>query len=217
MLFHWAPGDQTEWEAIAPWLQNRAYQPDLPDNRPPWLTHDWFPQMPDSAAFNVLTFTFRGCEGGCQTFDREGWLLDVEAVMDHLQTLEDVDLAHIGTIGASIGADGAPYGCHYYNEHYGGCQGALSLSPGGYLTLPYPEEVANLGNEDPPKPAWCLYSSGDGESAGACEAAVGDHYHAVSYPGSAHGMALVVPETDPNPLDLILAFLNQAGLCADCP
>lgn len=217
VLFHWAPGDQSEWEAIAPWLQNRGNQPDLPENRPPWLIADWFPEMPIEASFNVLTFTFRGCEGGCQAFDREGWLLDVQAVMDYLQTLEDVDLSHVGTIGASIGADGAAFGCQYYNEQYGGCQGALSLSPGGYLTIPYPEVVQNLGSADPPRPAWCLFSTGDSESAGACETATGDHYRAVAYPGSAHGMAMVVPEQDPNPLSLMLDFLVQTGLCPECP
>lgn len=178
---------------------------------------DWFPQMPEGVSFHVFTFTFRGCEGGCQSFDREGWLLDVEAVMDHLPTLEDMVFSQVATIGASIGADGAAYGCHYYNEAVGGCQGALSLSPGGYLTIPYPEEVKNLDQEDPPKPAWCLYSAEDQESAFMCENAGGDNFRAISYPDSAHGMVLTEPDREPNALDLTLEFLNQTGLCENCP
>jgi dienelactone hydrolase len=217
VLMHWAPGDQRDWAAIAPWLQNRGFQPELPENPPPCLMPEWFPPIPESASFHVFTFTFRGCEGGCQSFDREGWRQDVEAVMDHLRTLEDVAFSQTAIIGASIGADGAAYGCHYYNENGGGCQGALSLSPGGYLMTPYPEEVEHLGNEDPPTPAWCFYGIGDAESANACENAVGDHYRLVGFDGSGHGMALVVPDQDPNALDRTLEFLNQTGLCADCP
>jgi pimeloyl-ACP methyl ester carboxylesterase len=217
VLFHWAPGDQMDWRALAPWLQNRGYQPDLPDASPPWLDPSWFPEMPEGVSFHVLTFTFRGCEGGCQAFDREGWLLDVAAVMDHLQLMEDVNFSQVGTIGASIGADGAAYGCHYHNEVLGGCQGALSLSPGGYLTIPYPEEVVALGSEDPPKPAWCLYSTEDVPSARACENTTGDHYRAVSYTGFAHGMEMLKEGQEPNPLEITLEFLNLTGLCADCP
>ncbi len=216
VLFHWALGDQRDWDALAPWLQNRGYQPELPDAPPPWLDPSWFPAMPEGVSFHVLTFTFRGCEDGCQAFDREGWLLDVAGVMDHLQVLEYVQFSQVATVGASIGADGAPYGCHYYNEKVGGCQGALSLSPGGYLTIPYPEEVDALGSEDPPKPAWCLFSSEDGQSATPCEKASGDHYRAISYPGGAHGMAMLKQGQEPNPLEITLEFLNLAGLCENC-
>jgi len=83
--------------------------------------------------------------------------------------------------------------------------------------IPYPEEVNNLGKEDLPKPAWCLYSAGDAEAANACENAAGDYYRLVGYDGGGHGMALVSKDTDPNPLDLVLEFLNQTGLCANCP
>ncbi len=217
VLFHWAGGDQTDWDALAPWLQNRGYQPELPDAPPPWLDPSWFPEMPEAVSFHVLIFTFRGCEGGCQAFDSEGWLLDAAAVMDHLQLLEDINFSQVATIGVSIGADGAPYGCHYYNEEVGRCRGALSLSPGGYLTIPYPEEVDALESEDPPKPAWCLYSSEDSQSATPCENASGEQYRAIAYPGGAHGMAILKEGQEPNPLEILLEFLNVTGLCADCP
>jgi len=217
VLMHWAPGDQWDWAAIGPWLQNRDFLPQIPDNPPPWLMPDWFPRISEDFSSHVFTFTYRGCEGGCQALNREEWLMDTEAAMDHLQTLEDVAFSQVITIGASIGADGAAYGCYYLNENGGSCQGALSISPGGYLTRPYPEEVKNLGKSDPPTPAWCLYSMEDQESAVMCENAAGEHYRGASYPGNTHGMALVVPDTDPNPLDLVLEFLVLTGLCADCP
>lgn len=212
VLFHWAPGDQSAWDAIAPWLQNRVDLAELPENDLPWLDPSWFPPMPDGVSYNVFTFTFRGCEGGCRSFDREGWLLDAEGVMTHVSGLENVDISRVAAVGASIGADGAAIGCHAYNMMDGVCLGAISLSPGGYLTRPYPEEVADLGAEAPPKPAWCLYSVGDAESAAACEAAEGENFQAISYDGGAHGLAIVEPNREPDPLGLLLDFLKKIGL-----
>ncbi len=214
VLFHWAPGDQTEWRAIAAWLQNRGLEVEA--GADPWLDPSWFPGISDTYSFNVFTFTFRGCEGGCQSFDREGWQLDVEAAMTHIIGIENVDLSNVLTIGASIGADGAAYGCHYYNSELGGCQGALSLSPGGYLGIPYADEVASLEAEMLARPAWCLYADGDTESAAACQSASGDLFRATEYTDSAHGMALIEPGRDPNPLDLILAFIEQYLQCDAC-
>lgn len=210
ILMHWAMGDQTDWRAIAPWLQNRGEGQDIYDGPANWQDPTWFPAIPEENSYNVFTFTFRGCQGGCQDFNREGWLLDVEAAMTHAATLEGVDPARVMALGASIGADGAAYGCHYYNqEQGGGCLGAMSLSPGGYLTIPYPEEVEALSNETPPTPAWCLYADGDGTAAAACQGAEGALYRAVQYEDAAHGMALITKERAPNPLDLILEFINQ--------
>jgi glutaminyl-peptide cyclotransferase len=216
VLFHWARGDQAEWAAIAPWLQNRDFQPNLVPNGSPWLDPSWFPTIPEEESFNVFTFTFRGCEGGCQVFNREGWLLDIEAAMAFVADLENVDLSRVATMGASIGADGAAYGCYVYNRDYGGCQGALSLSPGGYLTFTYAQEVAYLASETPPTPAWCLYSVGDSASARACEAASGEGYRTIAYADNAHGFAMLEPNREPNPLDLTLDFLNETGLCPSC-
>ena len=216
VLFHWARGDQLDWLVIAPWLQNRGYEVELPENAPPWMDPSWFPVMPEGVSFNVFTFTFRGCEGGCQQFNPEGWYLDAEAVMNHITTLDNIDLSQVATIGASIGADGAAIGCHYFNEETGGCQGALSNSPGGYLNVPYPDEVTNLGRENPPKPTWCVYSSGDSESANACENVSCDHYQFTVYSDSAHGMAMFESSREPNPMEIILEFLALTGLCETC-
>jgi hypothetical protein len=216
VLMHWAPGDQTNWAAIAAWLQNRGLQPELDAGGQPWLDSSWFPVLLDDVSFNVFTFTFRGCEGGCQEFDREGWKLDVEAAMIHLIGIENVDLSRVLTIGASIGADGAAYGCHFYNSELGGCLGAFSLSPGGYLTVSYADEVRMLENELLPRPAWCLYSASDGESAAACEEADGQLYQAFEYEGTAHGMSLISPDVEPNPLEELLRFIELNLDCDVC-
>lgn len=216
VLMHWAIGDQGDWRAIASWLQNRGVQVDVPAGGKPWLDPSWFPVISADSSFNVFAFTFRDCEGGCQAFDREGWLLDVEAAMTYVIGIENVDLSKVLTIGASIGADGAAYGCHFYNGELGGCQGALSLSPGGYLTVPYPQEVASLDGELIARPAWCLYSADDAESATACKEATGSLYRAIEYPGSLHGMDLIDPAVDPNPLDEVLEFIHQFLQCDVC-
>ena len=156
------------------------------------------------------------CEGGCQEFDREGWKLDVEAAMLHIIGIENVDLSKVLTVGASIGADGAAYGCHFYNAELGGCLGAFSLSPGGYLTMPYADEVALLENELLPRPAWCLYSAGDSESSAACQNVAGQLYAATAYEGTAHGMSLISPDVAPNPLDELLRFIEMYLDCEVC-
>lgn len=216
VLMHWAPGDQSDWRAIAAWLQNRDLQVEPGGADEPWLDPSWFPTFADDYSFNVFTFTFRGCEGGCMAFDREGWRLDVEAAMTEVIQMKNIDRSQVLTIGASIGADGAAYGCHNYNNQLGGCQGAFSLSPGGYLDIPYAQEVANLESELIGRPAWCLYAESDSESADACLEASGSFYRAVDYTGNLHGMRLINPEQDPNPLDLILDFIHDYLQCDIC-
>ena len=207
VLMHWAPGDQNEWNAIAPWLQNRGQAKASQGN--PWLDGSWFPPMLEGQSFAVFTFTFRNCEGGCKSFTRDAWLLDAQAAMRKATQLEGIDPNHIVVIGASIGADGAIDGCGWLNsQSLGNCLGALSLSPGDYLTVPYKDAVSALGAEQPPKPAWCLYAEGDGESRRACEGAAGDNYRRIKYAGDNHGMYLLQPDVEPGALELILDFLK---------
>ncbi len=208
VLMHWAPGDQNEWNAIAPWLQNRGPS-EARSGGNPWLDASWFPPMAEGQSFGVFTFTFRNCEGGCKSFTREAWLSDARAAMRKARQLEGIDPNRIVAIGASIGADGAADGCGWLNSQFpGSCLGALSLSPGDYLTIPYKDAVSALGAEQPPKPAWCLYAEGDGESVQACEAASGDNYRAIKYAGNNHGMMLIQPDVEPGALKLILDFLK---------
>jgi len=73
----------------------------------------------------------------------------------------------------------------------------------------YAEAVSTLGAESPFKPAWCLFAQGDAPSAAVCSAAQGENYTRFEFPGDAHGMMLISPEIEPNPLELILDFMAQ--------
>lgn len=211
VLMHWAPGDAREWEAIAPWLQNRGLAgPASPPANKPWLDGSWFPRMPEGRSYAVFTFTFRNCQGGCRRFERGAWLLDAKAAMRTARGLEGVDPQRIVAVGASIGADGAADACYALNEEFpSSCLGAFSLSPGDYLTIPYADAVARLGQEVPPKPAWCFYADEDVASAKACRAAQGENYRAWRYTGRDHGMILIKPGLDPDVLTYLLRFLED--------
>jgi dienelactone hydrolase len=148
----------------------------------------------------VFTFTFRGCDGGCSSFQPEGWLLDAKAAMETAKGLPAVDPSRLVAIGASIGADGAVDACEE------SCLGGLSLSPGSYLGLPYNEVVTSIDEVD--KPVWCLAAELDQDSANACQSASGDNYRMIMYPGAPHGLELVKPDMDPETPKVILEFLQ---------
>lgn len=213
VLMHWAPGNQYNYLAIAPWLQNRGLTPEPDPNGVTWLDPTWFPSIPEGTSYNVFTFTFRGCESGCQSFDqatRYNWLVDAEAALEFASQQYGVDPQQIIAAGASIGADGVAAACFTYNtQHTSGCLGAFSLSPAGNLTIPYPEEVNNLGSSNPAATAWCLYAEDDSAAASACTSASGDHYQSFAYTNGFHGMQLIQQDLDPNPLVLLLDFLAQ--------
>ncbi len=221
VLMHWAPGDQASWVEIAYWLQNRGLGGKTPNPQDEaWLDSSWFPPVPTKQSLAVFTFTLRGCEGGCKSgFSSQQRLLDAQAAMQTASELEGVDPQRIVTIGASVGADGAADGCFWLNAQKGKgqCRGAMSLSPGGYLTVPYAEAVKTLQAEQPPKPAWCLYADGDTPSAEACKSASGNSFNQAAYTDSReHGMTLFsesrTPKAgsqNPNAMQLILDFLKQ--------
>jgi len=208
VLMHWAGGDQYDWVEIAYWLQNRGLGGDTPNpENIPWLDSSWFPPMLEGQSFAVFAFTFRGCEGGCSSFKPAQWLLDARAAISKAAGLEGVDATKVVAIGASIGADGAPDGCSLVNkQNENACQGALSLSPGNYLTLSYPEVIKAL--DDAGKPVWCFYADEDKTSAAACKAASGKQYRVVEYAGRDHGMTLIRPGLEHETLLLILDFLK---------
>jgi len=225
ILMHWYPGDQRDWLAIAPWLQNR--QEELAESEGwemaigidcdaqqagPWLDPTWFPPMPDDVSFNVFIFDFRGhCESHLTVGDQADNTIDAKAAFAEVSLMETTDPDHIVAIGASIGADGAPDGCLLHNQSSDTCLGAFSLSPGSYLGMEYAEVVRDLSgaNVPPAVPVWCLASEGDVPSLKACDSASGDLYQKYLYSGSGHGMMLIAPETDPNPLVLIQDFLEE--------
>ncbi|MDO9545594.1 MAG: hypothetical protein Q7J07_02450 [Pelolinea sp.] len=118
-------------------------------------------------------------------------------------------------IGASIGSDGVADGCAYLNTKYpNACKGALAFSPGNYLMIDFEEIVKQLGAEDEPKPIWCFYSESDPESAAVCGNIIENNYQAYAYSANSvfsngHGMNLITPKSDPNPLEKILEFLEM--------
>jgi dienelactone hydrolase len=214
VLVHWVGGDQSDWNEIAFWLQNRGLSGSSPNVKSePWLDPTWFPAMLAGASLNVFTFSFRGCAaGGCKTFTPHEWLIDANSALNQAAQLPGIDPKRIVAAGASIGADGAIDGCVWLNETSNGpggkCLGAFSFSPGSYLGLAYDKTVNKLQAEQPPKAVWCLSAEKDSEASPTCKSAAGDAYRAISFPGSAHGMALLDPEIKPNTLELMLDWLK---------
>ncbi|RLD10671.1 MAG: hypothetical protein DRI56_02250 [Chloroflexota bacterium] len=209
VLMHWARGDMNDWNEIAFWLQNRGLAgTSLNAGTAPWLTPDWFPPMFEGQSFAVFTFTFRGCAGRCSFLDKDGWRMDALAAMQTARELEGVDPARVATFGASIGADGSPDACGPLNVEFSGtCLGALSLSPGNYLNVPYADAVEVLDYQKPPSPVWCVYATGDKHAADTCKSATGDHYERFEWAGDYHGMDLLRPDIEPNTMQLILDWL----------
>lgn len=215
VLFHWKPGSAADWNEIAPWLQNRGLQNPFPNpGSDPWWDASWFPAMPADKSYGVLTITFRGCkpydQGGCANMDAAGWMLDTQAVMVKALELTGENAPRIVTIGASIGADAAADGCQYLNQQRpGACKGALSLSPGNYLSLSYVNTVQQLGIADPSTPAWCIADPGEFAICKSAEASGNSAYQDFSITDGNHGNMLLSPDLDPLPIQLILDFLDQ--------
>jgi len=225
VLMHWAGGNQRDWCVIAPWLQNRLDESssEMPgcSDAPAgftwggpalWWDSSWFPQMPEEVSYAVFTFDFRDY-GESQPGRGASLELtkDALAALVTASGLDGIDPMRIVTAGASIGSDGAPDGCLLFNQSTGGgCLGALSLSPGSYLDMPYKDVVAGLDSLEPAVPVWCLAAEFDGPSPGTCNSATGDKYRIQIYEGmDEHGMMLVDPQFDPDPLTLLLEFLSE--------
>jgi len=213
VLMHWAGGDLHDWDEIAPWLQNRGLQSSsISRNRlsreaqgsEPWQEPSWFPEMPENASFAVVSFSFGGFGLSPEGTGIGIWAEEASAAIMAASQLEGVDSTNIVSVGASIGADGAVDGCYLFNRdaRSGNCLGALSLSPGNYLTseFSYAEAVSSLDALD--ASVWCLTAEGDGESFGTCQSASGEIYLAIFYAGNDHGMQLVRPELMPSEPDL---------------
>ena len=204
VMMHWAPGDGCDFRVMAPWLQNRGVEYDCQESmNGAWLDDSWFPVLAEDQSYAVFTFTFRGCEGSCSNFDRNGWVLDAQAAMKTAGELPGVDAERVAVVGASIGADGAAASCET------GCLGAFSISPGDYLAFPYQDAIEHFGDLEPTKPAVCLAAEGDAESYNTCSPIDEDHFLFISYPGSEHGMMLIDPAIEPDVLEELLDFLGD--------
>ena len=207
VLMHWAGGDIGDWDEIAPWLQNRGLgsagaaraRGTQVQGLDPWMDPSWFPEMPEDASFGVLSFSF-GDFGNSPAGPNipENWMEEALAAIQTASELEGVDATQIAALGASIGADGAVDGCYLFNETSatGQCVGALSLSPGDYLTteFTYAEAVTSLDERE--IPVWCLTAEGDIPSYVTCGSAEGTHYQQFIYAGAEHGMRLVRPDAE---------------------
>jgi hypothetical protein len=226
VLMHWAPGTMEDWHEIALWLQNRQdeltakaddhsalvnYSAGQNDNDP-WLDPSWFPILPPEVSFGVLIFNFGGRGNSEEGPGGDGLFYDALAAVAAASALDGIDSNRITTMGASIGADGSVDGCQAFNaadEYEGTCLGAFSLSPGSYMNRDYGEMVNLLRQETPPKTVFCLAAANDGNSWNTCQSAVGDHFEATEYEGSAHGMKLISPNVSPGPLTRFLEFLQM--------
>ncbi len=214
MLMHWAGGDKSDWYEVAPWLQNRGLNNPFPNpGTETWWDPTWFPAVPANASYGVFIFSLRGCNPspeGCTGWTPAEWLMDVRVAMVTAAALEGVDGRRIVTVGSSVGADGAPDGCAWLNEQQpGSCLGALSLSPGNYLDLPYPQVVETLGRNQPPVAAWCLADENEFGLCQAAEASANPAYRDRMIPGGQHGTRLLRDGLEPLPMQLILDFLAE--------
>jgi pimeloyl-ACP methyl ester carboxylesterase len=213
ILMHWAGGDLCDWSEIALWLQNRRAENPAPIERcanpgsAPWRDPSWFPAMAPDASIAVFAFDFRG-HGESERGGAGSILVkDAKAAFATAAGLKGVDASRLAALGASIGADGAVDGCLRYNQEAGsGCVGAFPLSPDSYLGMRYTEVVDNLS----PVPVWCHAGELDRGPARSCEAAYGEGYNFLNYPGTeAHGMQLISPELDPPVLVLVQVFIES--------
>jgi hypothetical protein len=208
VLMHWARGDQTEWTAVARWLQNRGAEGPDPDDGEDWLNPEWFPELPEDLAPAVFTFTFRSCQKNCTEYPAGDWLLDARAAMDTASRLEGVDRDQVLAVGASIGADGAVDGCYWMNAAgEGTCLGAFALSPGSYLTVPYEEAAQQLLEDEPVRSVWCLFGQRDEGAERSCSTVPQAQVVGWKYNGG-HGLELIDPELEPSALDYLLQFIH---------
>ncbi len=201
ILMHWASGDQTDWTKVGmvQWLQNTPLggQGGMPAPAP---QASIYPPLPEGTSFNVLTFDFRNfgeSDPIPQSIDaQDAWFSDVKAVV-HTARAELPGGDQLACLGSSIGADGAALCCF---KSGAACRGALSLSPGGYLGIPY--SLLVLGAYDSGTPyVRCIASEGDVESATPCreaeEVAPPEYYQSIIYPGELHGTMFLFPESAP--------------------
>jgi dienelactone hydrolase len=211
VLMHWARGDQSEWEPIASWLQGRGMLVRQPDYNDSWKSSDWYPERSLEIPLGVFTFDFRNCQqDGCQAYKPAEWLLDAQAALQAAAQLQGVDPDRILTAGASIGGDAALDACTWFNQSgLGTCLGSFALSPGSFLTESFPAQAAVLFSQVPDAPVYCLYGLRDDASVETCEGNPDVQNYNFGYVEH-HGMELLQPGRDPDPLILLEDFIRSA-------
>lgn len=159
---------------------------------------------PDLALL-AIDFPGHGESGGERT--NESILAAARTSLIEIGQQPQVDPSRIVLIGASIGADAAVDAC------LEGCVGAVSISPGDWLGVPYVDALEALDKNVNPG-VLCMASEGDAPSPETChngeEVGLSDYMVAI-YDGDRHGNSLaaatwVTPE--PVPIDLIIEWLG---------
>lgn len=223
VLMHQGGGSMEDWQAVAPWLQNRSDEISQRNGlaRPasqavPWLDPSWFPAILPEASFGVLVFDF-SCEGG-QSPCPEGIsgieamstvaLADAWAAVNFASTLDGADPNQIITVGASVHADSAIDGCYLFNQSVaegaasGRCIGALALSPSNFLVAEFTVLEAAAALAEAGNLVSGLCGEEDTFAAPVCEE-LGQMDTATvppetfTYSGSVHGMELIDPNVTP--------------------
>ena len=198
VLMHWAPGDMNDWAAIAPWLQSglAAASGISGGGGALFLDISWFPQMPGDVSFGVLAFNFGRYGSSEYGGSRESYVTDGVSALTFAASQPGVNAEQMVAIGASIGADGAVDACYQFNLNggSGSCVGALSLSPGNYLTNEYTYTQAAENLDAQGVPVWCLAAEGDGSSPVVCQSLDGEITRYFITQGADHGMDLLTPD-----------------------
>ena len=209
VLMHWAGGDKNDWVYVgmAAWLQNRGLEIPVAPGPMPFDTPFPFTPLPADLSYGVFLFDFRSFGESAPSnlpFSQLGplWEADARAAYARARTLPGVDPDQMAGIGASIGADAVVDACGE------GCLGAISLGPGSYLNVSYPEAVTRLDQAG--KPVLCVGAEDDAEAAQTCRSASGEHYQSQIYEAGGHAMTLFRLENNLQPaLDsVIVDFLK---------
>ena len=159
VYFPWENGDLNDWKIIGQYF-------------------------PKKIPYGVFTFTPRGCQGGCENWDRSGWLLDYKAALSAFTSLPCAKPSSLVTFGSSVGGDAAYYACNLDKN----CTASLAFSPGGWLGIPFEKEVETLVTQK--KHAWSIYAQDDPKILRLYHPEWSKYYHEIILKGGKHGNQL---------------------------
>jgi len=223
VLYHQFGSNKESWTDLALWLQNRIDETASSTGgrlAAPAFQYAWFPPLPGDLSFAVFTVDFRDhgesepVGGG---LDTSGFLLDAQAAFDYAKNLPNVDPSRVITLGASIGADASVDVCLTLDgtaiaddQSDEGCIGAMPLSPGSFLEVPYAAAAARLGEAPFDVNIHCVAAEQDGNSPDLCLSEVPGRHLATVYAGrDEHGIALLAEGFDPDIGAVIHSFLLE--------